>query len=160
MTVLARSQRSWSYAQRNRNISPWQYLLEASDLGVMHSETFQISTTSCVPAAGITVIRHRGSFCRACEPFAEFIGLAGLNVREDLFDYTKFYLWRYPEALVTLSVRDNVVGPDRAKTLDALMFLHNETWPLECNARHGLLFCLLTCYWNILMCTLFCYKCI
>ena len=46
----------------------------------------------CVPAVGITVIRHGGSFCRVCELFAEFIGFAGLNVREDLFDYTKFYL--------------------------------------------------------------------
>jgi len=127
MTVLARSQRSWCYAQWN---------LSAIDNLVCPCCRDYCNTTQGIILQGMWTLRWIYRSCRIkCE--RGFVRLY------------QVLLVTFPEALVTRSARDNVPAPESAKALGAVMFLHSETWPLECNARHNHLFCLLTYYWNI-----------
>jgi hypothetical protein len=116
MTVLARRQWSWCYAQRN---------LPAIDSPMCPCRRDYLNTTQGIIVQGMWTLRWIYRSCRIkCE--RGFVRLY------------QVFLVTYPEALVTHSVRDNVLAPESAKLSGTVgvNFLHNEAWPLECNAFH------------------------
>jgi len=108
MTVLARLQRSWCYAQWN---------LSAIDSPMCPCRRDYLNTTQGIILQGMWTLRWIYRSCRIkCE--RGFVRLY------------QVLLVTFPEALVTRSVRDNMLAPESAKRsgTEGVKLLNNETW--------------------------------